>query len=622
MRTEIVEKRLNSLPDLARQGKRVNGLHRLLACPRIWELAYEALAPNQGALTPGVTPGNTLDGFSLERMQGIIDKVMSGTYRFAPVRRVYIPKANGKQRPLGIPNADDKLVQAAVKMVLERIYEPNFSDNSHGFRPGRSCHTALESIKRPWTGVIWLVDVDVVGFFDNIDHSILLDLLRKRIDDDDFLRLIKGMLAAGYMEDWALHATHSGTPQGGVISPLLANVYLHELDEFMDGLLTQYNCGKKRAPNPEYARLSGRIKIGRRRIEYLKSQGRVAEAGQKLDIVRELSATMRTLPSKDLLDPNYRRLHYVRYADDFLIGIAGPKQEARDVMEKVRSFLKDSLRLDVSDEKSGITNATDGTTFLGYTIRTHSGNRVQRTRKSNGRIVSQRDAARNIQFHIPHAKLETFVEKHRLGNYHMVRGEARTGLINSSDLELIVMYNAVMRGLAEYYKLGSDWQNELSRVQRIWWFSLMKTLARKHKCPLPHVCNTLLDRVHGEHGLWMETRNGRTFVPVFRMKYVKSRKPCTNAEIDRETVTYLSSSGTDMVDRLRAKVCEACGDIDVPLQIHHARRLADTVHLSLAAQMVAARRRKRVALCQPCHVALHNGTLQKRLDQKANVGAG
>jgi len=622
MRTEIVEKRLNSLPDLARQGKRINGLHRLLACPRIWELAYEAIAPNRGALTPGVTPDNTLDGFSLERMQGIIDRVMGGTYRFTPVRRVYIPKANGKKRPLGIPNADDKFVQAAVKMVLERVYEPIFSDSSHGFRASRSCHTALESIKRPWTGVIWLVDVDVVGFFDNIDHNILLDLLRKRVDDEDFLRLIKGMLAAGYMEDWTWNATHSGTPQGGVVSPLLANVYLHELDEFMETLRKQYNCGTERRLDPRYECIRKRIKRTRRRVNHLRSQGREPEAKKVLTKLRELSTVQRTLPSQDLFDPGYRRLSYVRYADDFLIGITGPKQDARDVMDKVRSFLKDHLRLGVADEKSGIASAADGTTFLGYTVRTNTSGRIQRVR-SGGRIVSRRDAARNIQFHVPHAKLEAFTERQRLGNYHTVRGEARPELVNSSDLELIVTYNAVMRGLAEYYKLGSNWQRELSRVQRIWWFSLMKTLARKHKCSLPYVCGTLLDKVHGEHGLWMDKSDGQTFVPVFRMKYIKSGKPSTVAGIDRETdIFYLSGSRTDMVDRLRAKVCEACGDTDAPLQIHHARRLADTVHLSLAAQTVAARRRKRVALCQPCHVALHAGTLQRRLDQKANVGAG
>jgi len=622
MRTEIVEKRLNSLPDLARQGKRINGLHRLLACPRIWELAYEAIAPNQGALTPGVTPGNTLDGFSLERMQGIIDRVMGGTYRFAPVRRVYIPKANGKKRPLGIPNADDKLVQAAVKLVLAHIYEPTFSDNSHGFRTGRSCHTALESIKRPWNGVIWLVDVDVVGFFDNIDHNILLNLLRKRIDDDDFLRLIKGMLTAGYMEDWGWNATYSGTPQGGVISPLLANVYLHELDEFMDTLRKRYNRGKERRQNPRYENMRTRIKRARRRVNYLRSQGRDAEVEAVLTRLRELSALQRAIPSVDLFDPNYRRLFYARYADDFLIGIIGPKQDAQDVMDKVRSFLKDHLRLDVSDEKSGIASAADGTTFLGYTVRTHTSGRVQRIR-SGDRIVSRRDSARNIQLHVPPAKLEAFTEKHRLGNYHTVRGGARKELTNSSDLELVIVYNAVMRGLAEYYKLGSNWQRELSRVQRVWWFSLIKTLALKHKCSVPQVCNTLLERVNGEHGLWMEKRDGRTFVPVFRMKYIKSGKPSGDAAVDRETdVFHLSRSRTDMVDRLRAKVCEACGDVDVPLQIHHARRLADTTHLSLAVRLAVARRRKRVALCLPCHVALHNGTLQRRLDQKANVGAG
>jgi len=349
----------------------------------------------------------------------------------------------------------------------------------------------------------------------------------------------------------------------------------------------------------------------------------MAEASEKIDKVRELAAARRTLPSSDMLDPNYGRLRYVRYADDFLIGVTGPKQEAREIMDQVRSFLKDRLHLDVSDEKSGISKAADGTTFLGYTVKTHNSLRVNRIKACGVRTVSQRVSSRLIQFHIPHAKLEAFVEKHHLGNYHTVHGEARPELINSSDLELIFMYNSVMRGLAEYYKLGSNWQAELSRVQRIWWFSLIKTLARKHKSSVTAVCNSLLEKVGGDHGLWMEKRNGRTFVPVFRMKYIKSGKPAKSAEIDNETNSLnLSRSRTDMVDRLRAKVCEACGDTGVPLQIHHARRLSDTTHLSLAAQMVAARRRKRAALCQPCHVALHAGTLQRRLDQKANVGAG
>lgn len=624
MRAEAVERRLNSLPDLSRQGKRINGLHRLLACPRLWELAYETIAPNKGALTPGVDPDNTLDGFSLERMEGIIAKVTGGTYRFAPVRRRYIPKPNGKKRPLGIPNADDKLVQAAVKLVLEQIYEPIFSDTSHGFRAGRSCHTALEKIKRVWNGVVWLVDVDVVGFFDNIDHDILLDLLRKQIDDEDFLKLIKGMLKAGYMQDWTWNATYSGTPQGGVISPLLANVYLHELDRFMETIQVAFNRGKARAILPEYRRLSSLIRYTRRRVDDLRSQGREAGAKQALEKVRELQAARQKLPRcSDQFDPNYRRLHYIRYADDFLIGIIGAKQEARDVMAQVRSFLKEGLRLDVSDEKSRIAKADDGATFLGYTVRTHSAARAVKTKRC-GWSVEVRSPARVMQLHVPDAKLAAFVERQRLGNYHVVRGEPRRELEDSSDLELIVMYNAVMRGLAEYYKLGHAWKGELARVHCIWWWSLMKTLAGKHKCTVPEVLGTRLVKVEGDQGLWMENKQGQRFVRVFKMKHIKGVKPSAAAEIDRETgLLHLGRSRTDMVDRLRAKTCECCGTTDVPLEIHHARRLADVAHLSLAARVKAARQRKRVALCQPCHKALHAGVLQMRLDQiKANVGAG
>ena|SRR2546423_673418 len=217
MLPDTVLRRMDSIPNLSRRGKRINGLFRLMAEPLLWERAYTEIASNRGALTRGIT-NNTLDGFSLERVRGIIERIITGSYRFLPVRRVYIPKANGKMRPLGVPTADDKLVQGVVKILLEQIYEPVFSPYSYGFRRGRSCHTTLSCIQDTWAGVKWLVDVDVVGFFDNIDHSILLNLLRKKIDDERFIRLIEGMLKAGYLEDWNFNATYSGTPQGGVVT--------------------------------------------------------------------------------------------------------------------------------------------------------------------------------------------------------------------------------------------------------------------------------------------------------------------------------------------------------------------------------------------------------------------
>ena len=266
MQPHTVEKRLGSIIDLSRQGKRVNGLFRLLNCPLLWERAYEQIAPNKGALTPGIDADNTLDAFSLERMQGIITRVMDGSYRFSPARRQYIPKANGKKRPLGIPTADDKLVQAAVKILLEHVYEPIFADQSHGFRRGRSCHTALTEIRQTWHGMKWLIEVDIVGYYDNIDHGVLLDLLRTRIDDERLVKLIERMLKAGCLEDWRFHKTFSGTPQGGVISPILANVYLHELDRFMAEMKTRFDKGQARRRDAHYLECSKQIQIRRRMI--------------------------------------------------------------------------------------------------------------------------------------------------------------------------------------------------------------------------------------------------------------------------------------------------------------------------------------------------------------------
>lgn len=455
MRAEVVERRLSTLADLSRQGKRINGLFRLLACPELWGRAYETIAPNKGSLTPGVDPANTLDGLSLSRIEGIIAEVMDGTYRFSPVRRVNIPKPNGKLRPLGLPTADDKLVQAAVKLVLERIYEPVFSDSSHGFRPGRSCHTALDHVRGTWHGMVWLVEVDVDGFFDNIDHGVLLGLLEQRIDDVRFLRMIRGMLKAGYMADWRWHATFSGTPQGGVISPLLANVYLHELDTFMETCRQRLDRGRSRQANPEYRRLTQLANYYRRdRLPALRAHGRETEAQGCLEKVRELLTAARSMPSKDLLDPAFRRLRYIRYADDFLIGVIGTKQEAREIMEEVTRFLAQTLRLTASEQKSGIRKADDGASFLGYTIRTYTSGRIQR-QAYRSRPVLKRDAARSVQLHAPLVKLAAFAEQRRLGNLHEGRGAHRPELAYSSDAEILVLYNSWMRGLAEYYKLGT-----------------------------------------------------------------------------------------------------------------------------------------------------------------------
>jgi group II intron reverse transcriptase/maturase len=318
MLPETIHRRLDSIPNLSRQGKRINGLFRLLDGPELWQKAYEEIAQNQGALTPGST-SNTLDGFSLERVENIIRAIKEGRYQFAPVRRIHIPKPNGKTRPLGIPTADDKLVQAAVKLLLELVYEPVFSDHSHGFRRQRSCHTALDQIRRLWNGTKWIIEVDVVSFFDNISHSVLLRLLSKRIDDKRFLDLIENMLKAGVMEDWEFKPSFSGTPQGGVASPILANIYLHELDQFMAKMKADFDQGKGRRRTAEYRHLKGVIGRKRAVLATLKAEGANVTSTEVATLLAELEDLEKRLlltPSADPMDPGYRRLSYCRYADD------------------------------------------------------------------------------------------------------------------------------------------------------------------------------------------------------------------------------------------------------------------------------------------------------------------
>lgn len=207
-------------------------LYRYLLRPDLYFAAYKNLYANKGASTKGVDD-DTADGFSKEKVERIIQSLAKESYTPKPARRSYIKKKNSKkQRPLGIPTFTDKLVQEALRLIFEAVYEPTFSPCSHGFRPNRSCHTALKSLKREFTGVSWFIEGDIKGCFDNIDHHTLVQILQEKVKDARLLKLIWKFLKAGYLEDWKYHATYSGCPQGGIISPLLANIYLNELDKF------------------------------------------------------------------------------------------------------------------------------------------------------------------------------------------------------------------------------------------------------------------------------------------------------------------------------------------------------------------------------------------------------
>ena len=335
---------LEMLRERGQQHKPLKRLYRLLRNRNLLLTAYGRIASNTGALTPGSTPEDTIDAMSLERINQLIVTLETGDFRWKPVRRVYILKTNKKKRPLGVPGFTDKLVQEAIRLLLEAYYEPQFSDLSHGFRPHRSCHTALKQLQYTCTGTKWWVEGDIQGCFDNISHEILLNILAKDIKDDRFLKLIKQMLKAGYLEDWRYHQTYSGTPQGGICSPILANIYLHQFDKFMEQLKRAYITPNPiRKINPEYNRYSQLIHQAKKR-------------GDK-EAVQRLSKAKRQLPVRDPLDP-YIRINYCRYADDFIVAIIGSKAVAQEIKDEIRHFLKNHLNLMLSEEKTLITHHT------------------------------------------------------------------------------------------------------------------------------------------------------------------------------------------------------------------------------------------------------------------------
>ena len=397
MLTATVIRRWEALGTISQQGKRLNGLFRLMENPLLWHEAYANIYANHGALTKGVDEV-TLDGFSHQRVASILARLKAGTYRFQPVRRTYIRKANGKKRPLGVSCGDDKLVQEVVRIILERIYEPVFEDSSHGFRPGRSPPTALEQIQQKWTAVKWLVDMDLQSYFDTIPHEVLILLLQKKFEDKRFIGLIQAMLEAGYLEDWPYHTTYSGVPQGSIVSPILANVVLHEVDLFMNTLKRQFDTGKERQPNKDYVQYSDKINQLRRKYETLK--GKEANKQQLQDIrraIQHLKQQRRTRPSGDPFDPEYNRLHYCRYADDFCVGIIGSKADAEAIRQQIKGYVEETLKLTISQEKSHIRHGKEGTMFLGYRIKTYTGNRIVKVKRGKRHFTSKSVNSQSLQ---------------------------------------------------------------------------------------------------------------------------------------------------------------------------------------------------------------------------------
>ena len=627
MSTYNLKQRLAGISKCSINGKKVTDLYKLLVNkPEIWELAYANICANEGATTRGVD-GVTADGHSVERNREIMNQLRNGTYRPKPTRRVYIPKSNGKKRPLGIPTFTDKLVQEACRIILEAIYEPVFSNFSFGFRKGMGCHDALQSTSYRLVGTKWFIEFDIKGYFDNIDHQILVRLLKKKINDERFTALIGWMLKAGYMEDWKFNKTYSGTPQGGVISPILANVYLHELDVFMADLCQRTHKGKKRKVRSEYKRIGNGKDRLRRLMDRMKDENlevvpEVSRMGNpfkyaghsRSDLSKKLeeltNEQMRTRQT-DSLDPDYRRLQYTRYADDFLLGFIGSKAEAQAIMEEVKGFLQTALRLECSEEKTKIVHHSKGVIFLGYHLVTHAlkanADRARSQMRDGRKIMRRRWNGSGINLLIPESKVRDFVKRKRYGNLNNGRNwEAlhRAELLSNSDYEILSQYKSEVRGFAEYYKLAGNYYKRLGPLQYIAQVSLVKTLAAKHKTSGTKIYQRYKD---GEDSR-LTVVDGKHRKEWFKLKDV-NRKAKTK-EVDEVYNHMRHATRSEITERLNAEECEYCGKIGGYFEVHHVRKMADIKEgKELWQWVMTARNRKKLVICVECHDLLHAGKL-------------
>jgi group II intron reverse transcriptase/maturase len=576
---------LSVLRERGRKGLPLTQLYRQMFNKNLYLLAYGNIYSNQGAMTPGASE-ETADGMTEGKIDQITELMRHERYRFTPARRIYIPKKNGKLRPLGLPSWSDKLVGEVVRLLLEAYYEPQFSDQSHGFRKGRGCHTALREIREVWKGTTWFIEGDVSDCFGSLDHEIMAAILAEKIHDQRFLRLIRHMLRAGYLEDWEYRDTLSGCPQGGVVSPALSNIYLNKLDEFVEReLIPRHTRGASRARNPEYMRI-------RHRREKARRHGDRAAA-------RDLLRQMRALPSVDPMDPGYRRLRYLRYADDHILGFTGPKAEAEQIKADLTRFLRETLRLELNQDKTLISHArTQPARFLGYHIIVqHCDTKITRSR----RLVNGRIALR-----VPPDVIKAKTAPYRCKGkpWH------RSRLQNLDDYDIVRIYGAEYRGIVNYYLLAQDaW-----RLSTLCWYaqtSMLKTLAAKHKSSVAKMAARYKAKAITGHGprTCFEarlTRKGKKDL-VARFGGIPLRQN-RRAVIHDPAPARISHPRKELISRLRKRWCELC-EHGTTVAVHQVAALKELGRPGPGqpawAALMTKMRRKTLIVCAACHDHIH-----------------
>lgn len=441
------------------KGKYVN-LITVLADVNFLQGAYQKIKSNQGVMARG-SDKETLDGLDNEWFHKTSKRILDGSFQFRPARRVMIPKPNKPgERPLTISNSRDKIVQQAMKMVLESIYDDKFLDTSHGFRPSRGCHSALEMIRMNWTGISWFLEFDVEKCYDNIDRHRLVSILREDIEDQRFIDLIFKLFNAGLIgwKEGLGPDSSQGVSQGSVLSPLLSNIYLHKLDVEIAKITEEYQKGKKRRVVKDEFNAERRV--------YRKKEFKMLSPERRAEIMSKHRAERRKkgVTMTDWKDPNFIRVRYVRYADDFLLGIAGPKELVKKIQKRIVTFVRSDLKLNLTGGE--ITHIGAGKVkFLGMIISAvpHSkfprrfGKRIEKVKRVKNRIKLQKEIRKERELKVVRKVLRK-----------ALKGDSK--VINKAEIERSVL------ALREQIHLDHDFSKEFADTYRQFFEAITNTM--------------------------------------------------------------------------------------------------------------------------------------------------
>lgn len=578
----------------------------------IWISSFLKLAGNRGSNTPG-TDDARIANFSLDKVMAIKKDLLEGRFRWGDSRRIHIPKADGKRlRPLTIPNFRDRLVQEVLRKLLSSIYEPCFNIHSHGFRPGRSCHTALRDVRKNFKGCKWILEGDISCFFDTVSHSQLISLLQKKIKDERVISLISKGLKAKILVPGTGEVIHpdSGVPQGGILSPLLSNIYLHELDKYMDSTIKEFNVGTERPYSPEYRRV----------VRNLKSR----KAARKLG-----------LTPTDMLSEKFLRIRYVRYADDFIVGFISSRTKALKIKNHIKIFLKEQLHLELNDSKALLTdvaprkhfNYTSQVGFLGYLISMHKGV-TTRTAKNRRRLTGKGHVVLKVD---QRKVVSRLAEK----GFCTKDGSPRPKFTYIHDTQAVTneKVNRIFRGIVNYYKLADNIRHFGCRLFYIFSHSLAKMYAAKYRW---HRRATIFNIGDRDLSKPLLTKRGNgylgrmtdsyhvplkgivypryedipkpvkaplnpDFLPSFNEVYSGQLK---EVEAIQELLRKHTIAGPIQVGKLTCIDCVSQEDVN----LHHIKSLALTDDLKK--KISAKSLRKVVSACKNCHLNRHGGSFR------------